>query len=188
MNKEYFTQTLKMIPKESHIECPYDELKERILPLLRGRVFHVRSLIGYENILAIGKIRNNKRAQFKFSYPQSVNSYGRLNGWICLCDLRNVEKNLLEESLRKYNFLNPRSANNNPVFLFISKKVYNDLIPWTEAHENARGKMYVPYIECWYPGDIFIRHITGALILRVIPDPRKERYERLVEEARKEAL
>ena len=114
------------------------------------------------------KISNNQAKKFPLSFPRSENSYGRQRGYICLFDLRSVGDEIIKQELRKYYFLNPESVKNNPIFLILSSNTYSKLIPWTRAEvEIGYRGMWIPYIECWYPGDILTNEIERIIYVKV---------------------
>ncbi|MBU0478184.1 hypothetical protein KKC91_06420 [bacterium] len=153
--------------KTIQISCPSKHLEEIILPFLKGNVFHVTTLESFEGIKKENKIVNNKDKSFSFSYPQSENSHGRKQGWICLFDLRTVTNEQIDESLLRYYFLNPVSASDSPIFLILSKELYPELIPYTYAQKQQAQDMWIPYVECWYPQDILLKNIKRIIELEV---------------------
>jgi len=144
------------------------ELEEKLLPLLRDRVFHVTPAKGCADICKQGLLKNNQAGKFGFTFGQSVKSYGRLNGCVCLFDLRDISDKKVGESLEKYYFLNPSFCNDNPFFLLVSEGLYPKLISWKKAWvEKAYEKMLIPYVECWFPGDIPIDGVAEVLEVKV---------------------
>jgi len=79
----------EILKKFTYIESQSSRLESDILPLLKNEVFHVTSIENFQQILKDGKVISNADKKFKYSYPQSENSYGRKRGYICLFDLRN---------------------------------------------------------------------------------------------------
>src|SRR5229473_5806372 len=60
------------------------ELREIVLPKLRGSVFHVTTRPRYRGIVRERAILNNKDGRFPFLFGQSANSWGRKRGYVCL--------------------------------------------------------------------------------------------------------
>jgi len=142
------------------------DLEEIVLPRLRGTVFHVTSPPGLEGITTSRKIRSNQDATLPFTFPQSQNNHGRQRGWVCLFDLRDVPEDKLRDALDiKFHFLKPTKY--DPVFLFLKPSEYQKLIPWTDA---PVGAMCIPYVESWYPSDLPVTALAGALVVTVEPD------------------
>ena len=135
-----------------------------------GKVFHVTSFKSYCVILREGMIKTNKEGDFKFTFPQSEISYGRKRGYVCLFDLREKSNDIIEEGLMKYYFLNPYHTQNSPVFLIISPFLYSNLIYDAKAREEDTKyeEMFIPYVECWYPGSISLKYVGEILEVKVI--------------------
>ncbi len=149
-----------------HIAVRRGDLEEIMLPRLRGTVFHVTSPPGFEGITTAGKIRSNRDGTLPFTFPQSHNNHGRQRGWVCLFDLREVAEDKLRDALEiKFYFLKP--TKHDPVFLFLKPPEYQKLIPWTDA---PVGAMCIPYVESWYPSDLPVSALAGALVVTVEPD------------------
>jgi hypothetical protein len=140
------------------------DLREVLLPVLRGRVFHVTTPTGLEGILASGQIDSNLDRRRRFTYPQSENNWGRQQGYVCLFDLRDVSEENLDDSLDKFYFLHPAKA--DPVFLFVDSAEYAKLIP------------------CWYPGDLPISVISEALTITLEPDDAESLMRAALRKAR----
>jgi len=169
-----------MFPVET-INCPELELEKVVLPKLRGFVFHVTAVAGLKGIRKDKMIWNNRDAKFSFTMPPSISSYGRKRGYICLIDLRGITNEQLETTLIKYRFLNLESAENNPIFLFISESLFPELIPWTKARdEGAWDEVWVPRVEAWYPGNISIDNISCGISVHVKrePNPHQDMLEK----------
>jgi hypothetical protein len=154
---------------KTDIICEKNKLNGKILPLLKGKVFHVTSLEAYKEIVRDGMIVSNIEGQFRYTFPQSAISYGRKRGYVCLFDLRNKSNKVIEEALWKYYFLNPPFCQNKPVFLILSSKLYSDLIYDTQAKREAGyNEMYIPYIECWYRDNIPLEKIDKIIEVTIL--------------------
>ncbi len=157
-----------MLGEPTKITCNNSDLRARVLPLLRGQVFHVTKLQTFDSIRTTGSIKNNRDGQFRFTYGQSANSYGRVRGWVSLFDLRNATDAEIDEALLKYYFLNPFFDESTHVYLFISECAWPYLISWERAkQEKAWKEMFIPDVETWYPGDIPISLVSDALVVTV---------------------
>ena len=93
--------------------------------------------------------------------------YGRNRGYVCLWDLRNITNEQLHVALDDYYFLNPRFANNSPIFLFISERLFPELIPWTKARDEGAKEVWVPHAEAWYPGNIPFDNVSHGIRVHV---------------------
>jgi hypothetical protein len=158
---------LQILPQR--IECKRSDLEAVVLPLLRGRVFHVTEEATFEDISRSGWIYNHRQAQFTLAFGQSKNSYGRKRGWVSLFDLSNRTDAEIKEALIRYYFLRVfRTEHPCICLLFIAERTWSSLIPWQRAREEVGGgEMYIPFVEAWYPGDIPLDLVTGSLIVTI---------------------
>ncbi len=147
-----------------------NDLREKLFPRLRGRVFHVTTRSAFAAILECGMVRPNDTGQFPFTYEQSKNSYFRIRGYVSLFDLRSASNEQLDDALMKYNFLNPRFTEHRPVYLFFNCSCFALLTPWSKWKEDkAFSEMVIPYVEAGYPGEIDVGLISEALLVEVDP-------------------
>lgn len=153
--------------KVKRIAVDSDKLEGTLLSLLRGHVFHVTKAKNYASILSAGAIEPNQDDRFEYSFCQSEISYGRKRGYVCFFDLRSIEEKELERALCKLYFLNPYH-NYHAIFFLLKEEAYKDLISWTAAKKEVRfEEMYIPYVECWYPGRVplaLISHVYDVTI------------------------
>ncbi len=150
------------------ISCHESQLHNIILPILRGTVFHITNRAGLKGIIKDGLIRNNKNAEFPYSFPTSARSHARTRGRVSLFDLRSISDHQLERALSDYPFLNPPLSKNNPIFLIFSASLYPALIPWTQARdENSGGEAYIPHVETFHQGDISASNISHIVSVKI---------------------
>ncbi len=142
--------------KIEQLSLSHARLKESLLPVLRGNVFHVTTRTGFLGVTKDGFIRNNKNGLYTYSFPQS------------LFDLRTLSEDQVERALENFYFLNPPYTENNPFFLFLSESLHHKLVPWTHARdEQAWQEMFIPIVEGFYPEDIPITCISRVVAVRV---------------------
>lgn len=145
-----------------------EDLKSQILPLLRGRVFHVTSHAAFEQIQAEGAIRAD--APKAWSY----NGYFRAKGCVAVCDLRSADDKQLQAGLDRYPFLKPDS-DDDPAFLFLAESSHEQLIPSPDIVEAGQaGLMVVPYIEAGFTSPIPLEIVSQALVVTVLDAPRPD--------------
>jgi hypothetical protein len=145
------------------------ELHERMLPLLRGEVFHVTTIAAAAGAATEGSIRANSDGEFPFPFAQSANSYFRRRGCVSVFDLRDVADEQLNETLEKYYFLNPSFTSNRPVFFLLSSIFHQRLIPWTEWRASRDfGQMIIPYVEAGFPDSIPLAAVARVVHLEVV--------------------
>jgi len=179
-------EIIKYIDQDHH-----DELLERLL----GTIFHVTSKENFEQIKKDKYIGHNRDKRYKLN-TSSEGSFGRKKGWVCLFDLREESKETIEETMFGYNFLGPNwfyTQNNsdseeaNLVYLFFCLDEYQRLIPNVVGREeltkSRKGGLIIPKTECWFPGDLSLKHIRHALFVKVIR--KLDDFEKAVREAHK---
>jgi len=154
--------------KIENLSCHESQLRDFILPILRGNVFHVTDRSGFKGIAKAGLIRNNKNGEFPYTYPQSARSYARTRGYVSLFDLQTTSDDQLETALSNYYFLNPSFTENNPIFLIFSTSFCPALIPWTQARdEDAWSEAFIPHVEAFHPGDILTSNVSRAVSVKI---------------------
>lgn len=147
------------------------DLKSVVMPFLLGQVFHVTSTAALERIQTSGFIKSNRDGEFGFTFPQSQSSYGRQQGYVSLFDMRERSEEIVRETLMKFYFPKPSSA--DPAYLFLHELYYERLVPWTEA---PTGAMVVPHVEAWYPGDVPLAALSHAIAVEVLADDADSAY------------
>ena len=55
--------------KIENLSCHESQLRNFMLPILRGNVFHLTNRSGLKGITKDGLIRNNKNGEFLYTYP-----------------------------------------------------------------------------------------------------------------------
>ena len=157
--------SLQVIPKKT--ECKYSELEEVMLPLLRGRVFHVTKHETFNHICQHGWICSNQPGPFAFTLGQSKSSYGRKRGWVSLFDLSNTTDAYVKEALIRYWFLRTMRKGTH-VYSFIAEAAWPSLISWKRAsREVGATEVFIPFVETWYPGDIPLHLVSDSLAVTV---------------------
>jgi hypothetical protein len=158
---------------------PADELGERLLPLLRGRVFHVTTAMAFRRIVGDGAIRPNRDGSLT-TRSRYDNAYFRANGCVSLCDLRSVSEEEIQVALGQYYFLDPEPHDGSPVFLFIRADCATDLIPWRQQRTESPEMLVVSYIEAGYRGNLPLECVEEALAVDVIRPPPTPHLEALL--------
>ncbi len=167
--------------KTSELHLHRDELDDRLLPRLVGRVFHVTSVISLDQILASGEIRPNVDGQFTTTFGFSSNSFFRKRGCISIFDYRFASLKQIEESICKCSPFHVPRSDHKLAYMFLSANEHHRLIPWTKwKEEQAWGEMIVPYVEAGFPGSIPMPSIEEVLrvIIEYPPDPLIEALEK----------
>ncbi len=157
----------EIIFKVDQWELTYEEIvddtlfENNVFPFLNNLVFHKTNQRAYEGICKSGVIKNNRDKKYPFSYHRSDISYGRNKGNVCLFDFRDVALFEINETLLRYSFLPSYQDNYIVYFFHLAETYFTELIPVSVANAEADyKKMWIPYTECWFPGDIPIEHIS----------------------------
>ena len=124
------------------IERLYLTDNEHHFSYLQGQVFHVTTRTAYNEIIKTEEIRNNGLGDFPENTGSEL-SFGNLQGYVCLFDLRICNAKILEQSVG-YDFLGPPWFSKygreyqswDLVYFFVSPKYYDQIIP------NSRVKDY----------------------------------------------
>jgi len=114
--------------REQELELHADDLREQLLPLLRGRVFHVTSADRLKAIERSRFIRANVDGSLGNTYPQSAASLGRRNGWVCLFDLREKSESAIDWGLHCFYFLAPPPLGDHVAFLMADAEIHHRLV------------------------------------------------------------
>lgn len=156
------------------MSCKCDELKDKVLPLLRGHVFHVTRKSSLDGILDDGKVKNNSNQKYPLSFSQSKKSYAHKNRCVSLFDLRDADEKWVEDALSMYwNFLCPYPGYDH-CYLILREGAYADLISWSQAQQEIdehgyekKGFTLIPHIECLYPNEMSIDNVAKIIEVKV---------------------
>lgn len=157
-----------------HLDIDGANLRAVLLRRLRERVFHVTSQENFEKIRRDGAVLHNRDERFPLNVA-SQKSFGRMRGWVCLFDLRGCDDRTLENTLEKYNFLEPRSfVHYEPEFtiselayLFMKFNTYNDIAPNEVAQKECPHGHYIPRTEAWYRRDVPLSCVASVLLVTI---------------------
>ena len=151
------------------------EAREILLPHLTANVFHVTRHSTLDQIVASGCIDPNVSGAFGNSFTQSVNSYGRYKGYVCLFDFRAKTDEAISWGFDCCNFLHSRTLGDDLAILLLSAKATAELIPATAAFAETRGiKVWIPEVESWYPGPVPLCAIERVLYVHIERTPIPE--------------
>ncbi len=160
--------------KISEIKVAYAELHNHIMPILRGRVFHVTCRSYVPAILKTGEISVNSDGKLSTAFGSADLSYFRLKGRVSLFDYRqHVTEEELNDSLIKCSpFQAGYHCNYELAIFFLTSRAYDRLESWrlwkpTEAY----GQMVVPYVEAGHPGPISLPDIDELLQIWIHHEP-----------------
>ncbi len=155
------------------ITCRIDELSEKVLPLLKGRVYHVTSREGYTGIKVSGMIKANPNGSLPSPWGKGDRDsvmFCRRKNYVPLFDLRTAA-DIAFANTQKY--ICPFSNGcKNPVFLILSPDSYSNVITENTVDVPLYGHR-VPRIECWYPGTVPLEAIEQVIETTVKPAKKK---------------
>lgn len=143
--------------------------ESKVLPLLKGKVFHTTKKESLEAIISSGSIRNSKSLREEgvtYSYAgQSDHSYAFINSFVSLVDLRTADDEWIIFQNSNYPFLNLPADSKTNCFLILSEAQYDNLILEEKALEDfpKRNKVWLPRVECWIANEIPIEHIEEII-------------------------
>ena len=154
------------------IECDSSEVEDVMLPLLRGRVFHVTKEKNFDAIRRYGWIYSQQQARLVFTPRQPENSYGCKRGWVSFYDLRDPSDMEIKEALIRYWFLRTIGKENSQIYLIVAESAWSSLISWKRASREVGGKeFFIPFVEAWYPGDVPLQLVDESLVISCRPSP-----------------
>lgn len=154
--------------------CYCDETYQGdLLARLRGNVFHLTSITAFREIQKSGCISHTQKSP----HGDSLKSFGRSKGWICLFDLRDISPQEMSEALNRYYFLKPHwsekfsgeYSESDFICLFLSDSYYEHLIPngMGRSQEKSKNVLYIPKVECWSSKDIPVSHFREILHVKI---------------------
>jgi hypothetical protein len=150
----------------SHQALNETEARDRLLPLVEGRVFHVTLAANVPAITAAGAIEPNIDGAFATTFGCSSNSYFRNRGCVSLFDLRAPRPD--EMYLHKCWPFRPGKH----AILSVSPTAYTALLPWTLwRDEEAFREKVVPYVEAGYKGPLSLTLIDELIDVEVQGNP-----------------
>jgi hypothetical protein len=130
-------------------------------------LWHTTSRYGYLAIRSQGAILPNPGDR-PFTFPQSRNSFGVLNGYVCLFDFAAASEKERLSQLHKWDHFFYRDDEFCTVAIKLDRDRLQDrLVPNRAARESPgdRSRVWIPYVEAWYPGAIPLIAIVRYLFI-----------------------
>ena len=148
--------------RESELHVAHTALRDTLLPLLRGRVFHVRCASNVPAVVRSGAIIANSNGEFRSPFPSSRTSLFRQRGRVCLFDYRSLNNHELQIALDACApDMASRDCNFKLAIMFLAPGSYKHL-EFTTIDDWSKG-MVIPYAEAGYPTAIPITAIEEKL-------------------------
>jgi hypothetical protein len=155
--------------KRSELKLEYADVTTRLVPLLRGRVFHITCRSNVSSILQLGAISNDPAVQKAGAFGNYPNSFFKRRNCVSVFDYRNLSDEELDDALGK---CGPHRAlgvcGYEIAIFFLAETATAELIPWTVWKEReAYSEMVVPYAEAGYPRALSLSMIDELLEVSV---------------------
>jgi hypothetical protein len=159
--------------KPKRIDCEASDLEHTLMPLLRGRVFHVTNEEKFSDICRSGWIYSQEQLQFVFAPGQTETTYGRKRGWVSLFDFSDKSDKDIKEALIRHWFFRTLRIAGTHAYLIIAESACSSLISWKQAfREVGEKESFIPFVETWYPGDIPLQFVSDCFVATVHRSPR----------------
>jgi hypothetical protein len=139
---------------------------------LQGKVFHVTKLNYLSSIIECGEIKTNIKGELPSTFGV-YNNFFKNRNCVSLFDYRPEPTEKINGFRHRCHPLQPaRPPSVGVAILFLSQKIYDDLVPWTKwKEENALREMIVPHVEAGYPGYIPLELVTEIIAVEITEDP-----------------
>jgi hypothetical protein len=161
---------LEIKPKK--IDCEASDLEYTLMPILRGRVFHMTKEEKLNDICRSGWIYSQQQAQFVFA-GKTETTYGRKRGWVGLFDFRDKQDKDIKDALIRHWFFRTLCNAGTHAYLILAENACSSLISWKQAFREVGNKeFFVPFVETWYPGDMPLDLVSDCFVVTVHPSLR----------------
>ena len=152
-----------------------EEWDAKVLPLLRGRVFHVTPEKGFDGISADGQIRSDPNGALGTGFISTSPSFARYYGLVSFSDLRAKSEQQIRDNSQCYW---PEPAE-RAFYLILredacSKLISNSEISTRPLPEGIGLLNYVPVTEACYPAPVSLGAIESVIEVIREPSPPTE--------------
>lgn len=142
------------------------EAYEKLMPTLKGRVFHVTPSANMQAIEHSGAILPNQNSEWDSLYGNSVNGFFRLKGCVSFFDYRNYGTKEWEAHAHKCTPTQILRHANSISILFLCESQFDKLETWKKWREEEKwSQRVVPHIEAGYPGPVKLEYISEQLVV-----------------------
>ena len=162
--------------RETHKHISNGNAFNELLPLLVGRVFHVTKEQNWSYISTSGKLLPLPHVG-QYVRTFGTKSYFQQQGCVCLFDYRNFYEAKPQEHYHKCLPTMPLTENKPIRVLFLNPGHYDELVSWSQWHENGTGRNVVPYVETGLMGDIPLNFFDEALIVTITENKESLAYK-----------
>lgn len=144
------------------------ELRQSLLPLVYGRIFHVTRSVNLQSILAEGCVRTNRDGRLQSTFGSSDISYFRQRDCVCLFDLFHSTPLEQEQHLSRCWPFAPARPGCGIAILLLAQHAHGTVITYESAkRDGALKEMIVPHVEAGYPGDMPLEAIEELIEVEV---------------------
>jgi len=148
----------------------YIEIKSEneLMPLLKGKVFHVTPSVNFPQIEESGAIIPNQNGLWRSLFGNSENGFFRLRGCVSLFDYRAYGSKEWEAHAYKCTPTQILRQTDTISILVLSETHYDKLEPWINWKlEEKWSQRVVPHVEVGYSGKLKMEYLTEHLIVKV---------------------
>jgi hypothetical protein len=148
-------------------------IREKLLPLVQGRIFHVTRLANLDSVLRDGRVRANCGGTLPPTFGSSTLSYFRQRGCVCLFDLFHCTAEQQAEHLTSCWPFSPATVDSGIAIFALAQSAYDSVITYSTAKaDGALNEMIVPYVEAGFKGDLSLSLIDEVIEVEVDAVPR----------------
>ena len=144
------------------------ESKNNLMPMLKGKVFHVTPTINIPLIVKSGAILPNTANKWNSLFGNSVNGFFRLRGCVSLFDYRDYGLEEWEAHAYKCTPTQIFHQTDSVSILVLSDKYHDRLESWINWKlEEKWSQRVVPHVEVGFPGEVKIEYLSEHIIARI---------------------
>lgn len=142
---------------------------EKLLPILKEKVFHVTEFSNINSIIQSSAIMTNENGSMKGVFGHYSESYFRKKSCVSVFDYREIDVKKLNDSIGKCApWQSLRNKYDSIAIFFLSKVAIRRLCTWKNLNKDTiRSDMIVPHVESGHPGSIPISDIDDVLVVRL---------------------
>jgi len=144
------------------------ESENNLMPILKGKVFHVTPTINIPLIVKSGAILPNTENKWNSLFGNSENGFFRLRGCVSLFDYRDYGSEEWEAHAYKCNPTQIFHQTDSVSILVLSDKYHGRLESWINWKlEEKWSQRVVPHVEVGFPGEVKIEYLSEHIIVRI---------------------
>jgi hypothetical protein len=147
----------------------YDDKDERLMPLLKNRIFHSTSEVGYHGIAACGEVLSAKDHNIERQWPNAPSLFYGL-GSISLWDFYHPSQKNIEDNIFKQTFY--RHGQSLITYLLMLKEdMFHKVTTWYDLDPKIQPKFQiVPHIESGLPAPVPLKWFDQIIKINLWED------------------